>query len=84
MIDPLNFYGLLMFNIVKSFLVVFFVLSLLVGVAYLGKYTKPKTITQCINLCGNNICEQIVCLGEQCPCMESLFSCPSDCDTSRY
>lgn len=33
----------------------------------------------CIDQCGNGICEDIVCLGEGCPCPETPQSCPIDC-----
>lgn len=33
----------------------------------------------CEDLCGNGICEEIVCLGEGCPCAETSESCSEDC-----
>lgn len=33
----------------------------------------------CADQCGNGVCEEIVCLGEGCPCSESATSCPQDC-----
>ena len=33
----------------------------------------------CIDSCGNGLCEEIVCLGEKCPCAESKTTCPKDC-----
>lgn len=33
----------------------------------------------CENTCGNNVCDEIVCFGEGCPCAETPQSCPSDC-----
>lgn len=39
----------------------------------------PKKKKICEDLCGNNTCEEIVCLAEGCPCAETAESCPSDC-----
>ncbi|NMC64347.1 MAG: hypothetical protein GYA55_14375 [SAR324 cluster bacterium] len=33
----------------------------------------------CEDLCGNGQCEEIVCMGQGCPCAENANSCPSDC-----
>jgi hypothetical protein len=33
----------------------------------------------CLNQCGNGICEEMVCMGEGCPCPETSQSCPTDC-----
>lgn len=33
----------------------------------------------CFDQCGNGICEEIVCLGETCPCPETSESCLVDC-----
>lgn len=33
----------------------------------------------CTDLCGDNECQEIVCMGQGCPCAESKTSCPSDC-----
>lgn len=33
----------------------------------------------CVDKCGDGRCEEIVCLGEGCPCTESVGSCPQDC-----
>jgi hypothetical protein len=33
----------------------------------------------CKNACGNGTCEQMVCMGEGCPCAETPASCPDDC-----
>jgi hypothetical protein len=34
----------------------------------------------CIGMCGNGECEEIVCMGEGCPCPESASICPEDCN----
>ncbi len=41
-----------------------------------GKKEKPST---CKNLCGDGICQEIVCMAIGCPCAETLSSCPQDC-----
>jgi hypothetical protein len=33
----------------------------------------------CEDLCGDGVCQEIVCLAEACPCAESPVSCPEDC-----
>ncbi len=33
----------------------------------------------CKDLCGDGICQEMVCAGEGCPCPESKESCPEDC-----
>lgn len=40
--------------------------------------TPPQQIF-CEDLCGDNICQEIVCLGEDCPCPETFENCPEDC-----
>jgi hypothetical protein len=33
----------------------------------------------CVDSCGDEVCDEVVCLGEGCPCSESVGSCPEDC-----
>lgn len=33
----------------------------------------------CKNLCGDGECQEIVCMGEGCPCAETSESCKEDC-----
>lgn len=33
----------------------------------------------CQNLCGDGVCQEIVCLSIGCPCAETAESCPQDC-----
>lgn len=33
----------------------------------------------CKDLCGDQVCQEIVCLGSGCPCAESQVTCPKDC-----
>ena len=33
----------------------------------------------CRDMCGDGACQEIVCMGEGCPCSESKTSCPRDC-----
>jgi len=40
---------------------------------------KPPTQGICQNLCGNNVCEEVVCFGTGCPCAETPATCPADC-----
>ncbi|MCB0331963.1 MAG: hypothetical protein KDD55_00620 [Bdellovibrionales bacterium] len=47
-------------------------------------YSPSKKSRQagCKNLCGNGVCDQIVCAALDCPCPEDPHSCPADCTTS--
>jgi len=40
---------------------------------------QPKKV--CIDRCGDGTCQEIVCLGEGCPCAETPASCSADCAT---
>lgn len=40
---------------------------------------KPTPKPLCVNQCGNGTCEEMVCLGEKCPCPENPDICPQDC-----
>jgi len=41
----------------------------------IGEYSKET----CKNLCGDGICQEIVCMAVGCPCAETKESCPEDC-----
>lgn len=36
----------------------------------------------CQDMCGNGTCEEIVCLGTDCPCAETADSCADDCEVT--
>lgn len=36
----------------------------------------------CVNKCGDENCEEVVCMGTGCPCTETKASCPKDCDVN--
>ncbi len=40
--------------------------------------SKPETPV-CQDLCGDGICQEVVCLAVGCPCAETPESCPQDC-----
>jgi hypothetical protein len=42
--------------------------------------SPPQQI--CQNKCGDNVCQEIVCMGSGCPCAESATTCPADCSNS--
>jgi hypothetical protein len=51
-----------------------------------GAPTKPQAeIPQpaCKNLCGDGICQSIVCLSLDCPCAETVNNCPGDCANKK-
>jgi phage shock protein C len=33
----------------------------------------------CVDMCGDDICQEMVCMGQGCPCTETRVSCPQDC-----
>jgi len=33
----------------------------------------------CVDMCGDGICQEMVCMGEGCPCAETADICPQDC-----
>jgi len=37
--------------------------------------------TGCKNQCGNGICQETTCLSTDCPCSETIVTCPIDCAT---
>jgi len=39
----------------------------------------PTPGTACENLCGDGICQEIVCEAVGCPCSEDIDNCPIDC-----
>ncbi len=39
----------------------------------------PGETPTCKNLCGDGICQEIVCMAIGCPCVETETSCPRDC-----
>ena len=44
---------------------------------YYGKCKKGERF--CKNLCGDGICQEVVCMAVGCPCSETKESCPKDC-----
>jgi len=41
--------------------------------------SQDKKMRNCVEKCGDGICQEIVCMGLECPCSETSLSCPSDC-----
>lgn len=44
---------------------------------------KPPINQICQNLCGDNICQEVVCFGTGCPCPETPAICPADCRPAK-
>jgi len=38
----------------------------------------------CADLCGDGICQELVCMAIGCPCSETPETCPSDCKQTSY
>jgi hypothetical protein len=34
----------------------------------------------CIDKCGDGVCQEVVCEAIGCPCVETKITCPSDCE----
>jgi len=45
---------------------------------YYGKCKKGEKF--CKDLCGDGICQEIVCMAVGCPCAETKETCPEDCE----
>jgi len=43
------------------------------------KYSQEAPEEACKNLCGDGVCQEIVCMAIGCPCAETKESCPQDC-----
>lgn len=43
------------------------------------EFSKEQEGRLCENRCGDGVCDEIVCMGEGCPCPETRASCPADC-----
>ncbi len=41
--------------------------------------TEMACNSLCVDECGDGNCDEVVCLGEGCPCAETIESCPQDC-----
>lgn len=37
----------------------------------------------CVDRCGDNICQEVVCLAIGCPCAETPVTCPQDCSITK-
>jgi hypothetical protein len=44
-----------------------------------GKIQPPPSRKLCVDRCGDGECQEMVCMGEGCPCGESVERCPQDC-----
>jgi len=40
----------------------------------------PGSHAGCIDRCGDGTCQEVVCLATNCPCAETLNTCPRDCN----
>lgn len=38
----------------------------------------------CENMCGDGVCQQIVCMAVGCPCAETPVNCANDCASSSF
>ena len=49
------------------------------GAAVANEKEKGQLNKLCKDLCGDGVCQQMVCLGSTCPCPETPQNCPGDC-----
>lgn len=40
---------------------------------------KKRKAAICVDNCGNGTCEEMVCMGQGCPCAENKNNCKLDC-----
>lgn len=45
----------------------------------IGSISDNSTTGICIDHCGDGECQEVVCLGSNCPCSETIDNCPEDC-----
>ena len=55
------------------------VMNLAPGAVFGQSGDVPQLEKLCIDRCGDGTCQEIVCLGEGCPCAETSTSCAKDC-----
>lgn len=56
---------------------------LVIGISWYLYSNQPRQRTgggTCQDLCGDGICQEVVCEAIGCPCAETSMSCPQDCD----
>jgi len=46
--------------------------------------TEMPTVEGCKDLCGDGVCQEIVCMAIGCPCPETPASCPADCQAPMH
>lgn len=71
-----------MLKVIRSVLFVLFVFLILIGAAFIStlKSVRPVSIhSLCVNACGDGSCQELVCLGQGCFCLENPATCPQDC-----
>lgn len=44
---------------------------------------KERHEEVCVNKCGDSKCQEVVCLGTDCPCAETIKTCPADCEQEK-
>jgi hypothetical protein len=45
-----------------------------------GDIFMSEDTSTCVEQCGDGICNEVVCMGEGCPCPENSENCPEDCE----
>jgi len=68
----------------KNRLLVIIILALILIIGTISLYfyiytNQPPKGDICQDLCGDGICQEVVCLAEGCPCPETQENCPQDC-----
>lgn len=49
------------------------------GIVFVDQRAELAGGKACKDLCGDGVCQEIVCMAVGCPCAESPASCPKDC-----
>ena len=69
-------------KVVMIFLFILLIAVIITGIILIKKDNSSEALI-CVDQCGENICAEIVCLAEGCPCAETIESCPEDCEVGE-
>lgn len=49
------------------------------GIVFINQKAELAGDRSCRDMCGDGICQEMVCMATGCPCAESAANCPKDC-----
>lgn len=62
------------------YIIIIVLLMILIGGGIYFFIIKESILAQCIDKCGDGTCQEVVCLGTECPCVETANNCSKDCE----